>query len=263
MKNIIHESVRPWALASLCYDEYNFIDYISQIVPNAKFEMSIDKNGAHYYGWIGDKTTDTLHFVYRGTDGIDEFGNFKSWLTNANIFTSGDGVHNGFQKIGDSCFDKAKPHIYNYHIHRHYGHSQGGAEAQYGAVLSAENVSNLTLSQFIVFASPPAGNHLFGDRVNNLIRQNKLMGFRYVFPNDPITTKVLRNPSSSLLNGVDVGIECLLPNTLRYTDRPLFNLLAHSPQQYTAGMIARELMRDEPNIEILKSLEWVRERLAN
>jgi hypothetical protein len=198
------EKVIPWAFASLSYNEQQFSDYVQWVIPGSKFVIETFDRGAISFSLVMDKKNGRAWIVNRGTDGFDALGNIRSWLIDASIATSGDGVHNGFQMVGDKAFDFFKNDLENFDHIILCGHSQGAGVAPYEAVLCVEN---LTLKSviFFVYAAPPTGNQLFADRVNRCIDSGKLTGYRYVNPHDPIASEKLRNQNSSILNGVDVG----------------------------------------------------------
>ena len=211
-------STISWVLSALSYDEVNIVEYATTLFGkgfNADFQGT--KNGSHFYGIVIDKKEGRAWIVNRGTDGYNKRGNLRSWVRyNANIFTGSDGVHNGFQRLGDRSFDNIKHYLWDINTVFCVGHSQGSAVAPYQACLCVENITSIKHVHFDLFANPPTGNKMFKRRVVKHFKGGKMSGDRYVNKDDIISSPLLRKKNSILLNGVDVGNEIKLPIFMRH-----------------------------------------------
>lgn len=211
------DSTVSWILAGLSYDEDHIIDYVPKLLGegyHSDFQGTGD--GSHFYGIVTRKKTGEAWLVNRGTDGYDKLGNLKSWLYDTNIFAGDDGVHNGFQALGNRAFDDLKHYLWDCDKVYCTGHSQGAGVSPYQACLCVENITTLKHVHFDIFGAPPAGNDIFSKRVQNHIDNGMLSGNRFVNDDDPISSPILRQKDSILLNGVDVGSEIKLPKGVPY-----------------------------------------------
>jgi len=253
------EHIRAAAFAFWSYDEEHCVDKINEAF-KGKLKPHFFKNpdGSHFYGYVTDAKTGTVYGVNRGTDGDDRAGNLHSWLYNANVFTGRDGMHNGFEKRGNIVFDTVKPVLPRFRRVVWTGQSQGASVSQITAKLSCENLSADKPIEFVVFAAPPPGNRTFADTMTPYFVSGRLIGTRYTMPGDPIASKVLRNPNSCILNGVDNGSEIVLPDLIQYRIGPA-ETVNHSCRMYAAGMLMQMALdgaRDDEYELMGKIFKW-------
>lgn len=253
-------STITWALAALSYDEAKIITHILELF-NFRCKFQYDKNGKHFYGIALDDDNGRIYIVNRGTDGFNKIGNFESWMVNANMSTSGDGVHDGFQKAGDKVIDEFKNYIYNYDECFICGHSQGSGVTPYEACLVAENFKNIKKIHCDLFAAPPTGNQLFKDRFDS---HGNITCDRYITKGDPIYTPLFRNNYIDILAGKDVGTPIELPTIIGY-DLKLANVVKHSSRIYNAGLMLRYAQNKDlgATMEDINMLGVVGERIVN
>jgi hypothetical protein len=224
-----------WALASLSYRERDVLPLIMAIFKGFKGRFWSYNTGSQFHGLIYDSTQGRIWQINRGTDGDGRIGKIKSWLYDLNIFTGKDGVHNGFQKLGDRAFNETKEYLIDFDTIIHTGHSQGAGVAPYVACLSAENLKGYESIFFHTFAPPPTGTSIFAARMNEHIENGNIEGTLFINPDDPIASKNLRDADSLLLDGVDVGNLAILPDVNLYDRRLTRKLLNHSCAQYNAS----------------------------
>lgn len=225
------------ALSFISYDETHAIDKILSLW-NGDMQPHFVKNadGSHFFGLAVHVPTKIAYVVSRGTDGDDRKGELRSWLNNANVFTGADGMHNGFQVLANTVFNKFKEQLPDYKNIVCCGHSQGAGVSQIVAKLCMENLSKEKQIDFAVFATPPAGKKEFADCMQRHFATGRLTGTRYTLPGDPIASKALRNKKSWICNGVDTGTEVLLPDLISY-DIGVAELVNHSCRMYTTALL--------------------------
>ena len=228
--------VKPWLiswfLASLIYDEKNITEYVTNIL-RMKCKFKGTDNGSEFYGVVIDEERGHAYLPYRGTDGYDSRGNFRSWANNFDIKTSGDGVEDGFQRCGDAHFNEFKHYLYGVETASLEGHSKGAGVVPYEACLCVENIRNLTVT-VDAFANPPTGNELFARRFNSHMEAGLISGHRWMHPGDPIASKLFRCGIPPL-NGVDVLPLVELPQLIRYKLGPA-GVVNHSCFLYNASI---------------------------
>lgn len=246
-----------WLLSALSYDEQNIGDYITALLPGFKYHFKSHDRGSHFYGVVTDDSEGRAWQVNRGTDGYDKFGNAKSWINDLKICTGDDGVHDGFQMLGDTVFDNFKKILENYDYLYITGHSQGAGVSPYVACLCAENLT-IKHCQFDTFAVPPTGTPVFKKRVDDHLSSGKMSGCRYNTFADPITSFWIRK----LFNGADVGEEFILPKIIRYQLGPA-NAINHSCAIYNASMITHFAMIGDHHYEDYKMFGEIARRIVN
>ncbi len=264
---MVNELIISWSLAALSYDEDNIIDNIKELFPKFKPHFKANnEHKSHFYGVVIDEENKRCFVVSRGTDGDKTLrGNLASWSYNANIIAGPDGVHNGFQKLGNDVINNQEFKNYFYKYNNRViacGHSQGSGCSQYILCLLAENFPSVKEIKGYVFAAPPSGNQIFANRFKALEESGRISLDRYVTNRDPITSKFLRNTDSLLLNGVDVGNEIILPEMIKY-DLKLANVLNHSTAIYNSGLML--LCSNDPKytLEDLQMLGKVGKKIIN
>ena len=222
-----------WALSALSYDENNVQRRISQLFPPFKTHFWSHNHGSHFHGVVMDRENDRAWHVHRGTDGDNGYGEFLSWLYDANMFFGPDGTHNGFCRLAHTAFDEAKGYLEDYNYLYECGHSQGSGVAPIDSCLCVENLTFKHV-QCDLFAAPPCFKLIGAVRFNKHMADGKLSCTRYVNPNDPVASSILRNGKSMLLNGVDVGEEVILADITPQRLGPI-EVLNHSCAQYNAA----------------------------
>lgn len=225
-----------WIFSALSYDENKICEYILKYFPKFKCHFKAFNDGSVFCGVVIDEKNGRLWSVKRGTDGFNKGGEIKSWIRDLNLITGSDGVHNGFQSIGNMGFDYFKNYFYNVDEIFVCGHSQGAGVAPYESCLVVENIPNIRHCHFDIWAAPPTGDERFFNRIKSHNINGILSGDRYISKKDPINTKLFRLDWIPLLDGVDVGEECYLPEIIGYNLGP-GNYVNHSPKVYNAQMI--------------------------
>lgn len=220
-----------WVLSALSYDEEKVQMYVGELFPSFTTRFWAHDRGAQFHGIVMDDRTGRVFRVHRGTDGFDNLGNIRSWLTDLRIFAGSDGVHNGFQHYGDRAFNDAKRYLENYDTIYVGGHSQGSGVGQYECCLCVENLT-LKHVHADLFAVPPAFEAIGAARFNRHVGSGKLSCNRFVNRNDPIASPVLRG--DRFFKGVDVGEKQSLPDITKFRLGPV-EVLNHSCAQYNAA----------------------------
>lgn len=219
----MNTSTISWVLSALSYDENHVADYVTTLFPGFSCHFKGSDDGAHFYGVVIDPKIGRTWWVNRGTDGYDGKGNFKSWLYDLNIIKGADGIHNGFQKLGNDAFNEIKPYLYDADQIFVTGHSQGAGVSPYGARLCVENLDWIKHIHFDSFAPPPTGNSVFADSLKPYFESGKLSGDNYKIKKDPVCSDVFRDTDSFFLDGVDVGTQINLPAPFNYPVGPLYH----------------------------------------
>jgi len=260
----MREDITAWALASLCYDEENFPGIIELFFKTSRYRMWKKENGSQFYGFV--MINDDIWIFIRGTDGDNLLGKAEAWLSNLNLKKGNDGQFDGFQNVANEVFDNIKRSLYGVGNIYIVGHSQGAGIAQNLVKLVAENIGYADELVFYLYASPPAGNQIFYDRIKVLSEAKKIRGYNYSTPGDPVCSDKLRRKDAVILDGCDIGQNILLPGVITYFSSVPLCTIQHSPQVYTIAMMIREISLhalDKIDRRVLMDLEAIRVRLVN
>ena len=252
-----------WGLTALSYDEDHYSEHVNFLLPGRKFHIKHADDGSHFYAIIIDEDIGKAWISIRGTDGKNFVGKLKSWLNNLNHRHSGDGVYDGFQKVGDNCFDAFKQYLWSVDDLVVCGHSQGAGEAPYVARLALQNISVLRSVHFDLWSAPPPGTEVFKSSLQTYFDIGRLTGDRYA-DDDVIYTKLLRNKDCDFFNGVDVGTRIQLPRILLHDVGIVENIMTHSPMVINAQMM--QLFAGDTlcrHIEDFKLLGGIGKRIVN
>lgn len=232
----MNNSILSWGLTALTYDEEHYHEHINFLLPGRKFHIKHAEDGSHFYAIIIDEEIGKAWIAIRGTAGKNIIGEIKSWMYNLDHRHSGDGVYDGFQKVGDDCFDAFKEYLWGVDSLTVSGHSQGAGEAPYVARLALQNISALRSVHFDLWSAPPSGTEVFKASLQTYFDIGRLTGDRYT-DNDIIYTKFLRNKNCDFFSGVDVGTEIKLPKILLHDVGITENIMTHSPMVINAQMM--------------------------
>jgi hypothetical protein len=249
---------KAWAFAALAYDENKFVDHVFDLF-GLRAHVMHDKTFSYFAGVIPDEKENTLYIFNRGTDGANWIGNFESWARNFRVLTGGDGVHNGFQDLGNKVIDKFKEYIYRYDNIVISGQSQGAGVTPYEACLITENFRNVDHVHGFSFAAPPTGNKLFAQRCQGHIKNGAMTLKRYNNHGDPIDSEFLRG---GFLDAVDVGEEITLPRIIRFESTMSLRLIQHSNAVTNAALMQLYAMSGMANDELVM-LGRIGERVVN
>lgn len=230
---MINEWIVTWFFAALIYDEKNIKKYAKEIL-GLKFDFTTTKDGSEFFGIAIDEKKGIAYLPYRGTDGYTKMGKIKSWMNNLKISTSGDGVEDGAQEMGNNAFNKYKKRLYNVRKANLGGHSKGGMVINYEGCLIAENIKNIEITVVDTYGNPPTGDCLFEKRFKKHEAEKKLYGRRWAMPGDKIATKWFRGKNKPF-NGKDVGIEMKLNPIIIHKLGPI-DLINHSCRIYHAAI---------------------------
>jgi len=264
----LHPKTVNFALAALSYDEKKFPDYIPFICgEDVKFHFDLHKNGAYYHGVVLNEKTGLITSVFRGTDGDNFAGSLKAWITNFNLFTGPDGIHNGAQEVVADFLKKYWPYFEGSARSSSVGHSQGSMCGKINALLIAERFKNIDVSTFETYADFPSGDKRFSDRCEIQEDAGRLFGIRETVRGDPAESDRLRNSGNPLLDGVDIGTRPTLPDILGpHASSPL-GLFAHSPRAICLAKMWEEIRKLEISVKIdeyyLESLSWILWKTVN
>ena len=205
------------ALSVLSYDEKNCQNIINNLFPKSVNRFWSFENGAQFFGLVYENT-DTVFQVNRGTDGYTWFSNLHSWFYNTNILTGPNGIHNGFEFLGNRVFDTIKEYLPRFKNIYFTGHSQGGSITPYLACLAVENLNNLDNIYFIGFETAPCFNQQGVSRIKNHINKGKVHGTLFTTPGDPI----------NIVGGVDAVPVIKMPDIILH-NLGLVEAINHSP----------------------------------
>ncbi len=214
-------------LSALSYDEKNCQDNINNLFPDSRSHFWSFERGAQFFGIVYENE-DAIFQVNRGTDGYTWFSNIHSWFYNVNILTGPDGIHNGFEFLGNRVFNVTKEYLSRFKNIYFVGHSQGGSITPYLACLAVENLSWVKNIYFYGFETAPCFDKNGVSRVQNYINDGKVHGNLFATPGDPISSSILRNKKSILLDGVDAVPITMMPDVILYS-LGLKEAINHSP----------------------------------
>lgn len=252
---------KAWAFAALSYDEDKFIEYVRELF-DLNAHVLHDRRKTFFSGVVPDDKNGTLYVFNRGTDGADWIGNIQSWLNNFRVLTGPDGVHNGFQGIGDKVVDKFKSYIYKYKTVVISGQSKGAGVTPYECCIVAECFPNVDHIYGYSFAAPPTGNKIFAKRVKKHEDAGRIILKRYNNPGDPIDSSFLRNKKSPVFDGVDVGEEITLHPVIKFDQTLSLKLIKHSNSITNAAIMQMyAINRERP--EELYILAEIGKRIVN
>lgn len=203
------------ALSTLSYDEENCQNIINNLFPKSVNRFWSFDNGAQFFGFVYEDE-DTIFQVNRGTDGNTWFSNLHSWFYNVNIFTGPDGVHNGFEFLGNRVFNTVKKYLPRFKNIYFTGHSQGGSITPYLACLTVENINTINNVYFIGFETAPCFNKYGISRIQK--HEGKIHGTLFATPGDPI----------NVVGGVDAVSITMMPDIVLH-NLSIAEAINHSP----------------------------------
>lgn len=237
---MLSQRTKNFIYAALSYREDKVQELVYRLL-GLKSHWKAGHRGNSFYGVVLDPKNSILTIVTRGTDGFDWVGNLQSWWRNARILTGSDGVHNGFQDLGNEIIEFAKPYLTKFKLIELTGHSQGTGPSQYmlkliGDFITKKQINNIVHAHADIFAYAPCGD----ERFKAIIDRYKDLGLvscdGWLTEGDPIGSDVLRNEKTILLDGVDICKKHVLPVIVKY-DLSVANVVKHSTKVYNAGMV--------------------------
>lgn len=237
---MLSQRTKNFICAALCYREDKVQELIYKVL-GLKSHWIAGHRGNSFYGVVLDPKNDTLIVVCRGTDGFDWIGKLQSWWRNARILTGSNGIHNGFEDLGNEIIEFIKPYLLKFKLIEFTGHSQGTGPSQYmlkviGDFITKGQVTNVKHAHADIFAYAPCGDERFVAVIDRYKALGLISCDGWLTDGDPIGSEILRNEDSVLLDGVDICNKHMLPILVKY-DLKVFNAAKHSTKLYNAGLV--------------------------
>lgn len=225
---ITSETIKSWGLAALSYEEVKLIDAARELFELKMYCKLDDKHGSLFAGCAFDKSAGSLRIVNRGTDGLDYYGNKKSWFRNARIVAGKDGIHNGFASAADDVIEWFFHQICDAESIVISGQSQGSDLSLVEAYFIAKSFPNIRRIHVDAFSCFPAFNQKGADNFKPYLDSGRVTIHRYDAKGDPSRWSIFRDPKSILRDGVDVGLGIELFSVIKFSSTLSLKLIPHS-----------------------------------